>query len=145
MNWLLVLVAGTAVVAGPVLAGVVAPAFLTDVAQQGLAVNHRHFVFNEAFDLEANGKEWHVLLHDADLYEMPLSSQAILRGAVYPPPSDEELREAFQRIGQRYHLPILSYDVERVGDDITVKATLPAGILANISPQYRALVEKYEA
>ena len=145
MNWVLLLMAATGVLAGPVVAGVVLPGLLTDVAQQGLSVNHRHFVFNEQFPLQTGDRVWDIYLYDGDLYEMPLTSQAILRGAIVPAPSDAELREAFQKIAERYHLPVLSYDVERKGSEVVIKATLPAGIAANLSPKYRDLVAKYEA
>lgn len=146
MNWMLVLVAGTAVLAGPVVASVVAPSLVTGMAQQGFAVQHRHFVFNEELDLRTTeGREFHILLFDGDLYELPLTSQVVLRGAVFPMPTPAELDAAFQRIGEKYNLPILSRDVEIVDSDITITATLPAGVLANASPKYRELVAKYEA
>lgn len=145
MNWLVLALAATAVMAGPVVASVVAPSFVTGVAERGFAVHHRHFVFGEAFDVVAAGQDYRVEVDDADVYEMPLTTQVVLRGAVRPAPSDAQLDEALQHVAKRHHLPLLSYDVERSGETITVKATLPAGIAANLSPQYRALVEKYES
>jgi hypothetical protein len=145
MNWLMMVVAATGVLAGPVVAGMVVPGVMTDLAEQGLRVNHRHFVFHEQFPIQADGREWEVLLYDADLYEMPLSTQVVLRGAILPAPTEAELQMALRKVSERYTLPVLSYDVQRSGTDITIKATLPAGLLANLSPEYRALMAKYEA
>lgn len=144
MNWLLTLVAATGVLAAPVVASVIAPSLVTQVAEQGFAVHHRHFVFNEQFDVATQGRDYLVQVYDGDLYELPLTTQVVLRGAVIPAPSDQELQEALQHVAKKYHLPVLSYDAERDGEGVTIKATLPAGVLANASPQYRALVDKYE-
>lgn len=144
MNGALLVVAATLILAGPVIASVVAPSFVTQVAQQGFAVQHHRFVFNEQAVREHDGVEYVINLYDGDLYEMPLTTQVALRGAVIPAPSDEVLRAAFGEMFQRYSLPVLSYDIARDGEDIEVKATLPAGMLANLSPRYQELLDRYE-
>ena len=145
MNWLLVSLAVTGVIAGPVVAGVLAPGLMTQVAQQGVAVHHRHFVFNEERTFNAKGQPWTLDLYDGDLYELPVSTQVELRGAVHPAPSDADLQAAVHKLVDRYHLPVLGYDVQRNGEDLTIKATFPAGVLAGLSPQYQQFLAKYEA
>ena len=144
MNWLAILVGTTGLVAAPVLAGVVAPGLMTDLAGQGFAVHHRHFVFDELVEVERDGTPYLVYLGDADLYELPLTTQVVLRGAVSPAPSDAEVAQALQQGLQKFKLPVLSYEMERSGEQITVVATLPAGVLAGLSPQYQAFLAKYE-
>lgn len=144
MNWLLAVVAATGLLAGPVVAGVVAPGLMTQAAERGIAVNHRHFVFDESLAVRDGDAAYVVHLADGDLYELPLSTQAVLRGSIAPAPPDEELREAFQHALRKYRMPVLSYEVQREGEGVVVKATLPAGLLANLSPEYRALLERYQ-
>jgi hypothetical protein len=144
MNWLLVLVAAAGVLAGPVVAGVVAPGLMTQVAEQGIAVKHHHFAFDQSYPVHHGDADYVVTLRDGDLYEMPLTTQVVLRGAVAPPPDDAELRFALHRVAQTFHLPVLGYEVAREGDDVTLKATLPAGVLAELDPHYRAMLAQYE-
>lgn len=145
MNSLFAVLAGTAILAGPVVAGVVAPGLMTGLAESGVTVRHRHFEFNEVVPVHAAGNDYEVHVWDGDLYEWPLTTQVTLRGAILPPPSDADLARAIQGLSERYDLPILGYEVQRDGERIALKATVPAGLLANLSPRYHELLAKYEA
>lgn len=144
MNWLLAVLAGTGLLAGPVVASVVAPSLMTDVAESGIAVSHHHFVFDKTTVVRYHGQAYTVHIGEGDLYEMPLTSQLVLRGSVMPPPSDEVLQAAMQHALKKSPLPILGHQVERDGEGIVVKATLPAGVLARLSPQYQEKLAQYE-
>jgi hypothetical protein len=141
---MLVVVAVTGLAAAPVVASVVAPSLVTQVAQQGLRIEHHHFEFHQQTSVRQDEQAYMVYLQDGDLYEMPLTTQVVLHGAVVPAPDDAQLRGALQEAIQRWSLPVLSYDVQRDGSDVTIQASLPAGILANLSPQYQHLLAKYE-
>jgi len=145
LNLPLVALALTAALAGPVVAGVVAPSLLTGIASQGLAVHHRHFDVQQHIAVAHDDESYDVFLYNADIYEMPLTLQVVLRGAVVPPPSDALVDEAIHRILARYDLPVLSYDIHRDGADVSVEATLPAGVLANLSPVYRERLAAWES
>jgi hypothetical protein len=145
MHWLHVILGATAFVATPVVAGVIAPGLMTDLAGEGLAVRHRHFVFDETFPIEHQGIQYVVHLRDADLHELPITTQVELRGSVVPAPSDEHVGQALAYALRKTHLPVLSYDLQRSGEDVVIRATLPAGVMASLSPQYQELLAKYEA
>lgn len=131
------------VFAAPSLAAVVAPGAVEQVAQAGLGV-HRHFVFDATYPVQYGGQAREVHLADGDLYELPVTTSLVLRGSVHPAPSDADVQAAARYALDRYHLPVLSYRIDRSGEAVEVHATLPAGVLAELSPQYRQLLERYE-
>jgi hypothetical protein len=144
MRLLVVLAALGAVLAGPVVAAVWSPELVTQAAEQGIAVEHHHFRFDTSFTVHDHGRPYEVHVGEGDMYVLPLTTQVVLHGAVAPPPTDDQLREAFRLALERYHVPILSYDVQRGDGDVTVHATLPAGVLAALSPRMREVLERYE-
>jgi hypothetical protein len=131
------------VFAGPGLAAMVVPGAVEQVAQAGLSVHH-HFVFDKSYPVQRAGQAYDVYLADGDLYELPVTTTLILRGSVHPAPSDEQVRQAVQYALDTYHVPVLNYDVERSGEAMVVHATLPAGVFAELSPQYRGMLAQYE-
>ncbi|HEV8360601.1 MAG TPA: hypothetical protein VGR28_09120 [Candidatus Thermoplasmatota archaeon] len=145
MNWTLVLLAATGVIAGPVVASMVAPGAITQLAQDGATLSHRHFVFDKTTTVQAEGEDYVLHIADGDLYELPLTTQLLLRASIAPAPSDEDLHAAFRYALDKYDLPVLGYSVQRDGQDLEVKATLPAGILGRLSPEYQRVLAQYEA
>lgn len=143
MKGLVVLAILGGVFAAPSLAAVVAPGVVEQAAQAGLGVHH-HFVFDKSYPLQHDGQVYDIYLADGDLYELPVTTTLVLRGSIHPAPSDAEVQQAAKVALDKYHLPILSYDVQRSDEAVVVHATLPAGVLAELSPRYRQMLAQYE-
>ncbi|MCA1813132.1 MAG: hypothetical protein LC624_04165 [Halobacteriales archaeon] len=143
MKGLVILAILGAVFAAPSLAAVVVPQFGEQVGQ-AVGVHH-HFVFDKSFPVRAGAQAYDVYLADGDLYELPVTTSLVLRGSVHPAPSDADIQHAVQYALDKYDVPVLKYDIERSGEAMVVHAALPAGMFAELSPQYQRLLAQYES